>query len=827
MITARLLTRAAVLSAVIVFGGSGVAFTPVLSSGLASARGVSAAGRGVASPGRAVAPRTPYSLVNTCQAIQTRPAGRPLEATAGPYRMQAAALAVYLLYGVHQDFLGDRGAGALASMATASAATEWQLTGDSARGFTIRNLGTGTVIPVSFKATSGCAVYPETQVDATGTPFKGSAPTGWVNGTIDAHVHVTGFELFGGEWHCGRPWDAFGAPAALPDCKGVQQGTNGQVESFLDYGTPAHAHDTVGWPTFHAWPSPTDLGEEGTYYTGMKRAWMAGLRVMVTQLVENEALCTLMSQRRNPCNDMASVRIQAQDLRQLQDYIDAQSGGPGKGFFRIVTNPFQARQVVNSGKLAVVEGVEVSHVLNCGEYLGTPQCTQAQVDSGLAELHRLGVSTFFPIHKFDNAFGGTKMDGGTIGVIVNHGNHLETGHYWSIETCKGPAHDSQQSTIAPLGGAATLINGPVAAALGGGPLPAYPPPPHCNTRGLTSLGTYLLDKMIQQHFIVELDHMDVKTADATLSVLEAHHYSGVVSAHSWDSPQENPRIYNLGGFVTPIAGSSPASFIDYWRTTRTIRNTKFYSGTGFGYGADMNGLAEQSQPAGTGGGHQIGYPFQSFDGRVTFGREVWGQRAFDLNKDGVANYGMYADWLQELRLMAGPALMDDMFHGGEAYLEMWERAYGVPYTNCRSSTGNFTATGTRVLRLGASSESLLYALGQPSSRPGRSYRYCVDRSPKGSIAAVFTSRGTAGLFTSTSRGYGGAFGIHPGSSARRLRGHATPFASGVWVGQRLRRGARLIYGVSHGRVRFVGVAARSEFISRAVLRSDLRAAGVA
>lgn len=46
-----------------------------------------------------------------------------------------------------------------------------------------------------------------------------------------------------------------------------------------------------------------------------------------------------MSQRRNPCNDMESVRIQARDLHNLQDYIDAQSGGPGKGFFRIVTIP--------------------------------------------------------------------------------------------------------------------------------------------------------------------------------------------------------------------------------------------------------------------------------------------------------------------------------------------------------------------------------------------------------------------------------------------------------------------------------------------------------
>ena len=90
--------------------------------------------------------------------------------------------------------------------------------------------------------------------------------------------------------------------------------------------------------------------------------------------------------------------------------------------------------------------------------------------------------------------------------------------------------------------------------------------------------------------------MDAKTADATLSILEAHHASGVISAHSWDSPEENTRIYSLGGFVTPIAGASPSSFVDQWRTSLAMRDKRFYSGAGFGYGADMNGLAEESQP---------------------------------------------------------------------------------------------------------------------------------------------------------------------------------------------------------------------------------------
>ena len=37
---------------------------------------------------------------------------------------------------------------------------------------------------------------------------------------------------------------------------------------------------------------------------------------------------------------------------------------------------------------------------------------------------------------------------------------------------------------------------------------------------------------------------------------------------------------------------------------------------------------------------------------MTFTREQWGNRTFDLNTDGLANYGMYADYLQELQRLA-------------------------------------------------------------------------------------------------------------------------------------------------------------------------------
>ena len=64
----------------------------------------------------------------------------------------------------------------------------------------------------------------------------------------------------------------------------------------------------------------------------------------------------------------------------------------------------------------------------------------------------------------------------------------------------------------------------------------------------------------------------------------------------------------------------------------------------------MNGLAEESQPT---SGHPISYPFRSYDGRVTFTPRAVGPADLRLNRDGVANYGMFADWLQELQTLGG------------------------------------------------------------------------------------------------------------------------------------------------------------------------------
>ncbi|WP_433563616.1 peptidase [Nocardia sp. CA-151230] len=608
--------------------------------------------------------QTRYSLVDGCYEIAT-PAG-PLRPEDGPYRMQATALGEYLLYGRQRTVL-DAAGGSIHPVDVPSPTSVWRVDGSGAAGFTITDAATATSEPATFTPASGCADYPEAEVGASGTPGPGVDADGSIVGTIDAHVHVTAYEFLGGDFHCGRPWHPYGVTFALPDCAPYRTGTNGLIANFLDYGTPAHASDTRGWPDFHDWPGPSKLSTEGAYWTGIERAWLAGLRVMTIDLVDNESLCDLMIDRRNPCDDMTSVRTQAADLYALQDYIDARAGGPGRGFFRIVTDPAEARRVAASGKLAVVIGMELSDPMGCGVFLGQPKCDEAGVDRWLTELRAIGVSSFFPVHKFDDAFGGTKMDSGTTGLLSNIGNFIQTGTFWNVQPCSGPDHDKPQLPVPIAGDVNQFLGALTGPALGGAPLPFYPASAQCNARGLTDLGRYLINKMIDQGFLLEIDHMDEETADQALAIIEQRHYPGVLSSHGWDSTRTTERIMAAGGFVTPYAGS-PTAFVANWRQAREMpRPSPFF---GFGYGSDMNGLGPQGGPL---GGNTVHYPFTSHDGQVTFDKERWGTRTFDIDTNGVATYGAYADWLEAIHTLGGPELMTDMFHGAESYVRLWER----------------------------------------------------------------------------------------------------------------------------------------------------------
>jgi microsomal dipeptidase-like Zn-dependent dipeptidase len=724
---------------------------------------------------------TRYSLVHGCYSI-TGADGRPLPG-AERVRMQATALGRYLLYRPDGRFVAAQPDGSVGVAAAPSPAADWRVGGGRDGTFTLRPVSGGppTLRSVRFRAATGCAAYPEAGLDATGKPSRGATSYGRVGGLVEGHMHWMTYEYLGGRFHCGRPWDRYGIPYALPDCSSIEgpQGVAAPMQNFLNYGNPAQPHDTVGWPTFASW-KPTNLTYEGTYWRWIERAWLGGLRLMVMSPNENRALCLLQANRETDCDEMETVRRSLNAVQRLQSYVDAQAGGPGKGFFQIVTDPNQARRVINQGRMAVVLEVEISEPFGCSGW-DQPTCDQAQVDRSLDELHRMGVRSMLLLNKFDNPLTGVRFDSGPVGVLINAGNRVSAGSFWSAKTCTGALHDNTIFTPEPQSAAAVsqLLT---AAGLPGGTAPAYPPAPHCNTRGLTQLGEHVVRRMMDLHMIVNPDHMSQAGVARTLSLLEARHYSGVISPHGWMDPGNWPRIWKLGGMAFP-GHSGAAEYVKQWREFRP-RETPYTFG--WGYGADLGGLSEQPGA----GGASITYPFKSLDGRVTFNRQRTGRRTFDYTKDGIAHYGLYADWFADLRRVGGRPLVRDLWNGAEAYLEMWERANGIRTPDCFSARGAIRRNGRGPLRLGRRWPALLRAAGQPQRR-GRAWSYCVRGG--GADVAELTRRGKVELVGSTApdrRAGGVAVGSrHSGHGVRR---------NGAWA-----------YLVRHGRVVAVATASRS------------------
>lgn len=310
----------------------------------------------------------------------------------------------------------------------------------------------------SFERATGCSAFPEAQSNFSGEPFKGTRPDGTVLGHADVHVHISASEFLGGaQW--GRPFHKFGIEHALPNCQ-AQHGPTGTLDLVGGAFTQTPQHATEGWPDFTDWPSRNNLTHEAIYWKWIERAWAGGLRIVVNDLVDNETLCELqrnaVGDPTRDCNSMNNAGRQAGTMYAMEDYIDAQYGGPGKGFFQIVHSPEEARAVIEDGKIAVVLGIEISNLFDCKltynpvrqkEPFEEPADGSGMADDGalpvenrynctveegkpnsiltqMERIHGWGVRQIISIHEFDNAFGG---NGIFEGLVLNLGNRENTG----------------------------------------------------------------------------------------------------------------------------------------------------------------------------------------------------------------------------------------------------------------------------------------------------------------------------------------------------------------------------------------------------------------
>jgi len=599
---------------------------------------------------------------------------------------------------------------------------------------TLEKLPTWFAFNLVPQPASYCTAHPEASLDAvisaaaTSDADSGTTqaeepgdPSKPVVGFADLHAHIGFPKSMGSVSMSGGVFHPYGIEHALADCDRLH-GKDGGLD-FLESVTEGGDHKTDGYPSFSYWPHRSSKTHIQAYYRWLHRAHLSGLKLIVTHVTGNPTFCDLLKimhagKSSDKCTGRDAVAQQTQYIYDLQDYIDAQEGGPGKGWLRVVTSPADARIAIADNQLAVVLGTEHGTLFDCRE--GVDYCTEEFVDQELQNIYDMGIRSVFPIHRFDNAFGGTRTADGSAGGWMHLTSMLSTskintlldlvnpfkllfepigGHFWEFDECPEGVQAAGnilsmktfvEKDLTVLTDAANDIPtfGPLLSQ--GldlifidklGDLPEYKEfdgeKRMCNIRGLQDIGAHLINGIIDRGMIIEIDHMSYYTQTAVMDIIEERQYSGVISGHTWmeSNPETRGQIFKLGGLVMPF-NNKPTSVANSMKKLKTEMEAYPFS-IGIAMSTDIQGVTSQAKADED---FSPQYPFTSIDGKTTFYQPKTGDREFDFGKEGMAHYGLYPEWVENFRQVdeSDPEdLMAILMNSAETYLQMWERAYNA------------------------------------------------------------------------------------------------------------------------------------------------------
>ncbi len=287
-------------------------------------------------------------------------------------------------------------------------------------------------------------------------------------------------------------------------------------------------------------PALGNMASQRVDVDNLKRAWEYGLRLVVMMAVHSEFMC-MVAQLATSCpSDLVAIEQQLLAARALEAKIDTAAGGPGRGWYRIVTTPQEARRAIVEGKLAVVLGIEAPNAFGCTIVRGynvtgislpgvSPaqeasfrrDCGQGMIDNpstepqsfrnnpndpnsygtypvsrALAMFERywqLGVRHFYLIHNMNGIAGGTAL---SISLLHGNADPSDTGQEGVNAAIRAvrPGHASWNcSSRFPFDGG------------------------RCNVLGLNDLGRALAQIMAAHGALIDADHLSFKARQELLA----------------------------------------------------------------------------------------------------------------------------------------------------------------------------------------------------------------------------------------------------------------------------------------------------------------------
>ena len=472
-------------------------------------------------------------------------------------------------------------------------------------------------------------------------------------------------------------------------------------------------HAADGWPTFNSWPNASSLLHQQMHISWIRRAWQGGLRLMIASTVDNQLFSNLWNRALmmaqlwpevDPNFDFNSAVTQLTFIRAL---VAANSS-----WMEIVETPAAARAAVAADKLAVILGVEMDSLT---------------ADQIIRLKNEQGVRQVVPIHLANNSFGGVA----TYDDLFNTNNwYLHGGRsFWfehnlhldlflkifaneSVDFKLDPSNTQYLEAYPPLGVVmptkVNLNDWPgmqydVAAGFG-----------HMNQLGLEGFTSNPFDspnfhKLMKAGLLIDLAHMSSQSQVGAVLIAQRYHYP-LMNSHGGIRPDtlrpntserdmrrgnvgtlsEEGGVFGLGtsGYrkekkdssgntVKDASGNTmfvaPNDQVEHWiQLYWDAWNAMKFRGVAIG--TDANGFSEMIPCS----NKLVTYPFtvQTPGGAQNIPNSTAGSRTFDFEGDGIAHYGMLADFVQALRKVGdiGADIADRFLaRTAEETINMWEK----------------------------------------------------------------------------------------------------------------------------------------------------------
>ncbi len=323
------------------------------------------------------------------------------------------------------------------------------------------------------------------------------------------------------------------------------------------------SHDR-GVNNFINFPAFNNTTHQAMWHGFLERAYQGGLRVIVALAHHNQMLAY-------PSNGSDTKDLDDDDALniQIQAIKDFATANPGR--YGIALTPLDVRDIVRSGRMAIILGSEIDHPgdfyhpsfkRSTGDPRNEKYHANPSVDEVQACIDRLwdmGIRYIFPIHLSDNIIGGSAVYSGDF----NSGNKFYNQRDFDVITAS-PADsiyfhtnsvgDDLEGWITQIVVSKNDINGDVIKSKN------FDEVPHGqkNIYGLNVMGYKMISMMMKKGMMIDIDHMSDQAVTDLIPFAQRNQYPLNSGHNSFRiinyTPSENNRSYVQAQALQQLGG---------------------------------------------------------------------------------------------------------------------------------------------------------------------------------------------------------------------------------------------------------------------------------